>query len=159
VSHFHRSSKATYSLKQKQSLLGFEQHALKSSCVTRWGSTYEMLAWFTEQQQAVCAVLLEDGGDRVLMPSSTEFTVIEELVKILKSFDDATDILGGEAYPTLGIIQTVFHQFLNNVLVTKPGDKDVVKKNAIRENLSTRYQDKGIETMLSVAMYIRRPMI
>ena len=31
-----------------------------------------MLTRFTEQQQAVCAVLLEDGGDRVLMPSATE---------------------------------------------------------------------------------------
>jgi len=45
---------------------------------------------------------------------------------------------------------------LNDALVTKPGDKDVVKKikDAIREILSTRYQDEGIETMLSVAMYI-----
>jgi len=78
-----------------------------------------MLARFTEQQQAVCAVLLEDGGDRVLMPSSPEFAVIEELVKILKPFDDATDVLSSEAYPTLGIIQPVFHQFLNDVLATR----------------------------------------
>ena len=35
VSHFYHSSKATYSLKQKQNLLGLEQHVLKSSCVTR----------------------------------------------------------------------------------------------------------------------------
>ena len=82
-----------------------------------------MLARFTEQPQPVCAVLLEDGGDRVLMLSSTELW---------------------------------FHRFLNDALVTKPGDKDVVKKikDAIREILSTRYQDEGIETMLSVAMYI-----
>ena len=72
-----------------------------------------MLTRFTEQKQAVCAVLLEDGGDRILMPSATEFAVIEELVKILEPFDEATDILSGETYPTLGIIQPVFHQFLN----------------------------------------------
>ena len=82
---------------------------LKSSCVTRWGSTYEMLARFIEQQQAVCAVLLEDGADCVLMPSSTEFAVIEELVDILKPFNDATEILSGDLYPTLGIVQPVFH--------------------------------------------------
>ena len=40
VSHFHRSSKATYQLKEKQNLLGLKQHMLKSPCVTRWGSTY-----------------------------------------------------------------------------------------------------------------------
>jgi len=130
-----------------ESLLALEQHALKSSCVTRWGSTYEMLAQFTEQQQAVCAVLLEDGGDRVLMPSSTEFAVIEELVKILKPFDDATDILSGEAYPTLGIIQPVFHQFLNDVLVTKPGDKDVVKKKSKMQSEKTCLQGIKIKVL------------
>ena len=128
VSHFHRSSKATYLLKEKQNLLGLKPHMLKSSCVTRWGSTYEMLARFTEQQQAVCAVLLEDGGDRILMPSSNEFAVIEELVDILKPFNDATEILSGDLYPTLGIVQPVFHQFLSEILVSKPEDRDIVKK-------------------------------
>ena len=156
VNHFHRSSKATYSLKEKQNLLGLKPHMLKSSCVTRWGSTYEMLARFIEQQQAVCAVLLEDGGDRVLMPSSTELAVIEELVDILKPFNDATEILSGDLYPTLGIVQPVFHQFLSEILPSKPGDGDVVKKikDAIRQNLSTRYQEEDIKTMLLVAMYL-----
>ena len=156
VSHFHRSSKATYLLKEKQNLLGLKPHMLKSSCVTRWGSTYEMLARFTEQQQAVCAVLLEDGGDRILMPSSNEFAVIEELVDILKPFNDATEILSGDLYPTLGIVQPVFHQFLSEILVSKPEDRDIVKKikDAIRQNLSTRYQDEEIQTILLVAMYL-----
>lgn len=39
------------------------------------------------------AVLLEGGGDRILMPSSIEFAMIEELVDILKPFNDATKIL------------------------------------------------------------------
>ena len=103
VSYFHRSSKA-YLLKEKQNLLGLKPLMLKSSCVTRWGSTYEMLAHFTEQQQAVCAALLEDGGDRILMPSSNEFAVIEELAVILKPFNDATAISSGDLYPTLGIV-------------------------------------------------------
>lgn len=54
VNHFHHSSKATYSLKEKLNLLGLKPYMLKSSRVTRWGSTYEMLARFIEQQQAVC---------------------------------------------------------------------------------------------------------
>jgi len=45
------------------------------------------------------------------------------------------------------------HQCLNDVLVTKPGDKDVVKKSN-KESLSTRYQDEYIEVILSVAMYL-----
>jgi len=85
-----------------------EQHALKSLSVTRWGSMYEVVAWFTEQQQAVCAALLEDGGDRALMPSSTEFVVIEELVKMLTPCDDATNILSGKAYLTFNQYSTNF---------------------------------------------------
>jgi len=84
----------------------------------------EMLARFTEQQQTVCAVLLEDGGDH--MPSSNEFTVIEELVDILKPFNDATEILSGDLYPTLGIVQPVFHQFLSEILPSQA--TDIVKK-------------------------------
>ena len=104
----------------------------------------------------MCAVLLEDGGDRVLMPSSTELAVIEELVDILKPFNDATEILSGDLYPTLGIVQPVFHRFLSDILPSKPGDRDVVKKikDAIRQNLSTRYQEEDIKTMLLVAMYL-----
>ena len=50
-----------------------------------------------------------DCGDRVLMPSATEFAVVKELVDILKPFNDATEILSGDIYPTLGIVQLVFH--------------------------------------------------
>ena len=100
VNHFRCSCKATYSLKEKQYLLGLKPHMLKSSCVTRQGSTYEMLSRFIEQQQAKCTVLLENGGDCVLMPSSSKFAVIEEIVDILKSFNNATEILSGDLDPT-----------------------------------------------------------
>ena len=49
----------------------------------KYAHMYEILARFLEHQQAVCAVLFKHGGDRVLIPSPTEFSVIEELVDIL----------------------------------------------------------------------------
>ena len=58
-----------------------------------------MLSWFIEQQ-AVCTVLLEDDGDCVPVPSSSKFAVIEEIVDILKPFNNATEILSGDLYPT-----------------------------------------------------------
>ena len=48
----------------------------------------------------MCTVLLENGGDCVLMPSSSKFAVIEEIVDILKPFNNATEILSGDLYPT-----------------------------------------------------------
>ena len=59
-------------------------------------------------------------------------------------------------YPTLGIIQTVFHRFLSEILPSKPGDRDTVKKikDAIRQNLSRRHEEEDIKAILLVAMYL-----
>ena len=45
-----------------------------------------MLKRFLEQQQAICAMLLEDGDNQTLMPSTDEIATMEELVEILKHF-------------------------------------------------------------------------
>ena len=34
-------------------------------------------------------------------------------------------------YPTLGIAQPVFHQFLSEIIPSKPGDRNVVNSNCI----------------------------
>ena len=64
-------------LKEKQKLLGLPKHQLINDCITRWDSTYEMLKRFLEQQQAICAMLLEDGDNRSLMPSTDEIATME----------------------------------------------------------------------------------
>ena len=76
VNHFHKSTKSTYKLVEKQQLLDLPQHKLKCDWITRWGSTYNMLERLLEQQQAVRTVLLESEKHdvRLLMPSSEEFT-------------------------------------------------------------------------------------
>ena len=45
---------------------------------------------------------------------------------------------------------------MSEILPSKPGDRDVVKKikDAIRQNLPTRYQEEDIKTILLVAMYL-----
>ena len=57
---------------------------LPNDCETRWGSTYTMLKRFIEQQQAICAVFLEDRGARQFMPSDDELSTAEELVEVFK---------------------------------------------------------------------------
>ena len=86
MAHFHRSPKSISKLREKQKLLGLPEHQLINDCITRWGSTYEMLKRFLEQQQAICAMLLEDGDNQTLMPSTDEIATMEELVEILKHF-------------------------------------------------------------------------
>ena len=59
----------------------------------------------------VCAVLLdsEKRSDRDLMLTSQEFFVAEELLAILEPFNDATEVVSGEKYPTIGILLPVLH--------------------------------------------------
>ena len=115
-------------LREKQKLLGLSEHQLINDCITRWGSTYEMLKRFLEQQQAICAMLLEDGDNRTLMPSTDEIATMEELVGILKHVYQATEILSGELYPTIGVVFPILNRFLTVLLVSNSNDKDVARK-------------------------------
>ena len=60
-----------------------------------------------EQQQAICAVMLEGSSqdDRHLMRTDAEISVAEELIVVLKTFHDATEIISGEKYATIGIVK------------------------------------------------------
>ena len=158
VLHFHKSPKATYKLREKQQLLGLKQESLKNDCVTRWGSTRKMLASLLRQQQAVCAVLLdsEKRSDRDLMLTSQEFLVAEELLAILEPFNDATEVVSGEKYPTIGIVLPVLLKFLHKTLKFSEDDSPIVReiKNAIKSNLENRYQDSEVKKTLRLATYL-----
>ena len=106
VNYFHKSTKSTYKLVEKQQLLDLPQHKLKFDCITRWGIMYNMLKRLLEQQQVVSAVFLEseECDVRLLVPSSEEFTVAQEVNEILKTFHFATEIISAEKYPTIGIV-------------------------------------------------------
>ena len=113
VEHFHKSTKAIYALRQKQKLLGVAEHTLVQQCETRWSSTFAMLERVVEQQQALCAVLL-DSQDRVvrsLLPDGAEWSVIEELMVILKPFALGTTVLSGSSYGTISIVSPLIHKF------------------------------------------------
>ena len=153
VAHYHRSPKSTSKSREKQKLLGYQ---LINDCITRWGSTYEMLKRFLEQQQAICAMLLEDGDNRALMPSTDEISTMEELVKILEHFYQATEIFSGELYPTIGVVYPILNRLLTVLLVTDSNDKDITKKikEKIKQDLVTRYRGDEIENILQVSMYL-----
>jgi hypothetical protein len=72
----HRSWKKTRDLRQKHEELGLLQHKI-SDVVTRWGSTFEMVARIVELQQAISAVVAEDGKNWHRMPTDAEFSTLE----------------------------------------------------------------------------------
>ena len=59
-----------------------------------------MLERLTEQQSAIAAVLVE-GSARHLMLESAEWILIEQLVDILKPFQQATEAMSGVKYPSV----------------------------------------------------------
>jgi len=129
VEHFHKSTKAAYALGQKQQLLEIPKHALVQQCETRWSSTFAMLERVVEQQQALCAVLLnsQDRTVRSFLPDEAEWSGIEESIVILKPFPLATTVLSGSSYGTISIVSPLTHKFCSN-LDGKEDDSENLKQ-------------------------------
>ena len=115
-----------------------------------------MLNQFIEQQQAICAVFLENQDASQFMLSDDEISAAEELVEVLEVFHSATEIVSGEKYPTLGIILPFLHKLLSHTLAEAENDKRLTKriKKAIRDDLTSRYQDDVVKKKFSIAMYL-----
>ena len=120
VAHFNRSPKSYYLLHQKQAALGYKQHSLINDVVTRWNSSYYMIQRVLEQQQPLCATLLElKKGD--LMPTDVEFANMELFVQIMNPIVEITEALGAQKYVTISMVRPLLHKLLNNILTVIVG--------------------------------------
>ena len=79
-----------------------------------------------------------------------------KLVEILKLFYQATVILSGELYPTIGVVFPILNHYLTVLLVADCNDKDMVKKikEKIKQDLVTRYQSDDVKNVLYISMYL-----
>ena len=140
VSHFNHSSKSTYLLKQKQEDLHHSQHSLIQDVSTRWNSAFYMVQRVLEQQQPLCATLLElKKGD--LMPSDAEFSTMETYVEVMKPLVVITEALGAEKWVTISMVRPLLYKLLKVHLVSKLTDTSMEKalKHAMLLNLEHRY--------------------
>ena len=114
VEHFHKSTLATNCLRQKQICLELPRHVLVMECKTRWSSTYHMIQRVQEQQAAICAVLAEnkDRTIRSLLPENEEWSIIEDVLSVLKPFCDGTTIMSGSRYPKFSLLAPLLHKLL-----------------------------------------------
>ncbi|CAG8657870.1 6848_t:CDS:1, partial [Acaulospora morrowiae] len=83
---------------------------------TRWNSTLYAIQRLMLLQPSInhlCSTLLNNASTDIRKKgeklknhilSEEEFDLCNELIIILRPFDEATEILGGSKYPTLGII-------------------------------------------------------
>lgn len=103
ATHFHHSCKSSYILKEKQKSLGYKEHVLIQEVATRWNSLYYMATRILEQQQPLCASLLEIHKTE-LMPTDAEFKTLEEFASVMKVLVDVTEAIGGETWITVSTI-------------------------------------------------------
>ena len=100
VGHFKHSVVASEELKKRQKQMEQSELKLIQSCTTQWNSTYYMLKRLVETRWPVSAVLsceqVTKRKDRYLYLKSDQWTLAEELAKILEPFETATTFFSYE---------------------------------------------------------------
>ena len=119
VAFFHHSTKATEKLKELQVQLKLPGYKIITDCPTRWNSTYYMLQWLLEQKAAITVMCSSAGGLRASLTVS-EWSMLEELVQILKPLEEATRELIVEhtvsSSKVIPLLNAILHELQKNVV-------------------------------------------
>ena len=145
MSHFNHSAKLSYLLQEKQQNLHHKQHNLVQDVATRWNSAYYMVQRLLEQQQPLCATLLElKKGD--LMPSDSEFDTMKKYTIVMKPLVEITEAIGAEHWITISTLRPLLHKLLHVHLVAKSTDSKIESalKNTMRSDLQNRYANDAL---------------
>ena len=154
VTHFNHSSKAVYVLKQKQEDLHHPNKNLIQDVSTRWNSSYYMVSRVIEQQQPLCAALLELKRTD-LMPSDEEFSSMEVYIDVMKPLVSITEAIGAQKWVTISTIRPLLHKLLQLHLVETSTDSRLVKKikTEMLADLQVRYTGELL-LLLSKAAFL-----
>ncbi len=145
VSHFNHSAKSSYFLKQKQESFSHPIHNLIQDVTTRWNLSYYMVARIIEQQQPICATLLELRKSD-LMPSESEFTSMETYVDIMTPLVKITEAIGADKWVTISSVRPILYKLLSSHLVTSENETRLGKKmkSEMLTDLQKRYTDDAM---------------
>lgn len=148
ATHFHHSSKSSYILKNKQKSLGHKEHTVIQDVATRWNSSYYMASHILEQQQPLCATLLEVRKTE-FMPSDSEFQTLEEFVSVMKPLVDITEAIGSETWITVSTLRPSLNKLMKNHSVPALDDSQLVKtmKTALLQDLQDRYTGETLQLL------------
>uniref|UniRef100_A0A8C5PR12 BED-type domain-containing protein n=1 Tax=Leptobrachium leishanense TaxID=445787 RepID=A0A8C5PR12_9ANUR len=112
--HFHRSVRSSQILREEQEKTGLPTHRLRQDVATRWNSTLEMLERILEQQIAIHNI----SSHHFIGIGSTlgreEWTIIAQLVSVLKPFRDTTENLS-QNDASLGQVIPLFMHLVNKM--------------------------------------------
>ncbi|XP_015256757.1 PREDICTED: zinc finger BED domain-containing protein 1-like, partial [Cyprinodon variegatus] len=155
VAAFTRSPKMTRQLKKKQKDLKLPEHRLIHDEPTRWDSTFEMVDRFTEQQQAVSAVLAEDRKKWYLMPKDSDITILETVKEVLSPLSSFTDALSGEKHTTLSSVLPLTWKIYSTLTIEDTSRHlERQLKQKIGDDLKHRYEDRNLQLVLNTATFL-----
>jgi len=119
VTYFRKSTVANNALKTYQINNGIkEPKKLTQDVQTRWNSTYYMISRFVELETSIRGTMgLLNNAPNNLKPE--EWIILQELINVLKPFEEATKAISGQKYMTASIVivivQGLFKVFNNLV--------------------------------------------
>ena len=155
VSGFNRSTTRKRELLAKQTERGLPKHQPIHDEPTRWGSTFDMVERFLEQQSAMCAVLAEDRKGWQLLPRDTDITVYETVRDVLAPIRDFTDAVSGEKKVTISCVIPVLWKIFSVLAIS---DKDTAlaeqMKQVLADDLKMRYDNPKMKMVLECATFL-----
>ncbi|KAI5105043.1 zinc finger BED domain-containing protein 1-like, partial [Silurus meridionalis] len=155
VGHFSHSWKKKM-LAEAQEELQLPQHALITSCPTRWGSMQQMIDRVLEQQRALSQVLSADRKTRHLVPQWQDTDVLESVSKALGPLQEFTDALSSENYISVSYVKPVLHLLNTKILAVEDEDTDLTKtiKSKILNYINKHYEDETTQELLDTTTFL-----
>lgn len=119
VAYFHRSTAGTQDLQIVQKQLSLAEKSPVQDVATRWFSSYCMVQWFREQQQAIQVYDVQHGTEaskndaykdnRLLVG---DWAIVEQSEAVLCQFAAATKLLEGTSYVTVSLVLPYVYRLL-----------------------------------------------
>jgi hypothetical protein len=126
VGFFKHSTKANEKLKAQQKDDDKQVKKLIQHCPTRWNSCHDMLKRLVEQRHAINTVLLDRTllsrkRAEILLFENNDWTMIEDVIKILEPFAATLQELCADKYVTISAVRSDVYYLLTEV---KPAIND-----------------------------------
>ena len=166
VGHFKHSVLACEDLRKRQTQMELPEHKLIQDCDTRWNSTYYMLKRLVEMRWPVSAVLscerITKKSDRYLDLKNDQWTLAEELIKVLEPFEVATTFLSYEENSSLSSTLPVLFGLIDGPKETPEKEDESLPavinefKRIVAKELNRRWEFKDLD---SSAPFVLAPLV
>ena len=119
VGYFHRSTAGIQDLTKIQKTLNLPEKQPIQDVATRWFSSYGMVDWFREQQQAVQMYDIQHGAEAAKNDAykhnrllHKDWSINEQSVAVLAPSAQATKLLEGTKYVTISLVLPYIYRLI-----------------------------------------------